>query len=88
MIETSYGALAMGSVVAGLFFLRFWRESRDRLFVFFDVAFWLLAVQWAGLGLIPFDEDGRHRIYLVRLVAYVLLVVGILDKNARSRVAR
>jgi uncharacterized protein DUF5985 len=29
----------------GLFFLRFWRESRDLLFGYFAVAFFLLAIQ-------------------------------------------
>ena len=42
-----WGALAMACWVAGLFFLRFWRLSRDRLFVFFVLAFWLLT-RWVS----------------------------------------
>ena len=45
------GALAMASAVAGLFFLRFWRETRDRLFAMFALAFWVLGVNWLGLAL-------------------------------------
>ncbi len=33
------GAAATASLVAALFFLRFWRQSRDSLFLWFSVAF-------------------------------------------------
>src|SRR5688572_13722616 len=39
------GLLVMGYAVAALFFLRFRRETRDRLFAFFAAAFALLALQ-------------------------------------------
>ena len=79
-----WGALAMSSAVAGLYFWRFWTESRDRLFVFFGLAFWLLALNWAGLAI--FDEpESRHWVYTVRLVAFVLIIAGVIDKNRRGR---
>jgi hypothetical protein len=31
------GAIAMASLVAALFFLRFWRDTKDRLFLFFSI---------------------------------------------------
>ena len=33
------GAIVMGYAVAGLFFIRFWRQTRDRLFLIFAVSF-------------------------------------------------
>lgn len=43
MFEFVSGLITMGFVVAGLFFLRFWRRAGDRLFAAFAVAFWMLA---------------------------------------------
>lgn len=73
------GCLTMGYAVAGLFFLRFWRESRDRLFAFFAVAFWILAVQRAVVTLVQVSE----LVYLLRALAFVLIIVAIVDKNRR-----
>lgn len=78
------GIAAMGAFVAGLLFMRFWRESDDRLFAFFAAAFELLAVSWVLIGLFSPTEETRPYIYAIRLVAFTLLIVGIIDKN-RSR---
>ena len=75
---------AMGAWVAGLMFFRFWRESRDRLFALFGTAFWLLALSWALLALFSPTEDTRSYIYAVRLLAFILIIVGIIDKNRGS----
>jgi hypothetical protein len=79
-----WGALAMACWVAGLFFLRFWRLSRDRLFVFFVLAFWLLALNWLGLGLLSGPET-RHQVTVLRFIAFSLIIIGIVDKNRRER---
>jgi ABC-type siderophore export system fused ATPase/permease subunit len=81
-----WGVLAMASLVAALFFLRFWRESRDRLFAFFALAFAGLAANWTGLAIInqPTDEVRQEYGYIVRLAAFVILLIGIVDKNRRS----
>ena len=75
------GFSAAGAFVAGLLFFRFWRESRDRLFAFFGAAFWLMALSWTLLGLFSPTEETRPYIYAIRLVAFLLLIVGIADKN-------
>lgn len=72
---------ATASVVVSLFFFRFWRDSGDRLFGFFGAAFSLLAVSWTLLALISPTDETRPYIYAVRLVAFVLLIAGIIDKN-------
>jgi hypothetical protein len=77
------GALAMASAVAGLFFLRFWTLSRDRLFVFFSLGFFGLGLTWATLGLFHPGEETRHYYYVLRLVAFALFIAGIVDKNRR-----
>jgi len=69
----------------GLFFLRFWRESGDALFAFFGVAFWLLALSWGLLALFEFREESQPYVYGIRLIAFLLLIVGIIAKNRDSR---
>lgn len=69
----------------GLFFLRFWRESRDALFAFFGVAFWLLALSWGLLAFFEFREESQPYVYGIRLIAFLLLIVGIIAKNRDSR---
>ena len=79
------GAIAMGCVVAGLFFLRVWRKSRDRLFILFAIAFWVLAVNRVALTFVEADET-RTYLYMVRLVAFLIILIAIVDKN-RARKA-
>lgn len=78
------GVSAAGAWASGLFFLRFWRESRDRLFAFFGAAFWLLALSWSLLGLFSPTEETRPYIYAIRLVAFLLIIGGIVDKNRNT----
>ena len=74
------GVLVTCSMVAGLFFLRFWRRTRERLFVFFAVSFWLLALNWLLVAFIHQDE-AVPAVFLVRLAAFGLILVGVVDKN-------
>ena len=75
------GITASGAWVAGLFFFRFWRESGDRLFGYFGAAFWLLSLSWALLGLFSPTEETRPYIYAIRLLAFLLIIAGIVNKN-------
>jgi hypothetical protein len=77
------GALVMGCMIIALFFLRFWRKSHDRLFLFFSAAFWTMAVDWGALSFTNADEPNTA-LFIVRLLAFVLIVIGILDKNRSS----
>lgn len=73
------GLLTMGYAVTALFFLRYWKRSGERLFVFFAIAFALLAVQRLGLAFLTIiDADW---LYALRLLAFLLLLAGILEKN-------
>lgn len=74
------GAITMGFAVAGLFFFRFWRDTLDRLFLFFALSFWLQAMTRVALSLVG-QPDERAYWYLVRFVAFLLLAVAIAMKN-------
>ena len=84
LYEFMLGGLVMGCFVAGLFFLRFWRKTRDRLFAIFAIAFWLLGLNWLALAFTTQDEV-KTWYYAVRLLAFVLILFAILDKNRAAR---
>ena len=71
----------MGYIVVGLFFLKFWKQSRDRLFSLFALAFFILAGQRLALALTTQNSEGNVFLYLVRLLAFLLILVAIIDKN-------
>ncbi|HEV8431837.1 MAG TPA: DUF5985 family protein [Thermoanaerobaculia bacterium] len=73
------GVLTMGYAIAALYFLRFWRESRDPLFGWFAAAFALLACQ--RLLLVTLRESDV--LYVVRLAAFILILVAIAQKNRK-----
>jgi hypothetical protein len=78
------GVIVALCAVAGLFFLRFWRRTGDRLFAMFAVAFWLLALNRLGLSAAAEEREYHTWLYGVRLLAFLLILVAVLDKN-RSR---
>lgn len=78
------GALTVAYLVAALFFLRYWRDSSDRLFLFFAGSFTLLAVQRIVLALAPPTAALELPSYGLRLLAFVLILAAIADKNLRS----
>jgi peptidoglycan/LPS O-acetylase OafA/YrhL len=85
MIEFISGAITMGFIAAAGFFLRFWRSTEDRLFLAFAIAFFLLALnqalaQWIGAA----DERVGYT-YLLRVLAFVLILGAIVDKNVARR---
>jgi hypothetical protein len=83
--QLAAGALTMGYLVAGLFFLRFWRDVRDRLFLLFAVAFGLLAIQRVLLALVADTPEAALPLYGLRLFAFLIIIVAIVDKNRSGR---
>jgi hypothetical protein len=75
------GATALGFLACGLFFLRFWRRTRDPLFMAFALAFALLGIGQAVLALANIPTEERGSIYLIRLSAFALILFAILRKN-------
>lgn len=78
------GATVMASLACALFFLRFWRQSRDRLFAFFALAFAALTANWLLVALFNIPDEARHYLYLLRLVAFLLIIFAIWDKNRKG----
>ena len=76
-----HGAVAMGCTVVAVFFLRFWQQSRDRLFLRFAAAFFTLALSYALLGLLTFATEWRLYVFVVRLLAFCMILYGIFEKN-------
>ena len=79
------GALVMGFVVVALFFLQSWHRTRQRLFLLFAIGFLIEAAARTALAL---DDDPLERrlvFYLPRLVAYLLIIAGIVSQNLPRR---
>jgi len=81
MINFLNGVSACSSFVAGVLFLRFWRETMDRLFLWFALAFWMFAANWAGIALIQPADEARHWFYVLRLIGFVMILAAVVDKN-------
>jgi hypothetical protein len=76
------GIITAGYLASGLFFLRFWTRSRDFLFLAFAIAFWLFALNGALVVLLPEPDEIRSFFYLIRVTAFLLIIVAIVRKNA------
>jgi len=80
------GGIATLSIIAGVFFLRFWRSSRDRFFLYFAASFLIEGVNRFVLYLTVGLQEDAPAYYTVRLIAYGLIVFAIVVKNRERRV--
>lgn len=76
-----HGAITFASAAIALFFLRYWRATRDRLFVMFSAAFGLLALHWLLASALPHITTQAH---VLRFVGFGLIAAAVLDKNRKS----
>ncbi len=79
------GAVAMASFVAALFFLRFWRQTRDNFFLYFSIAFGVDGIMRVLLGVTNVSAEHEPLFYLARLVTFGLIIVAIVQKNRPSQ---
>ena len=79
------GAVAFGFLVCGLFFIRYWWRTRDELFLAFSMAFVLLGTGQAVLALANIPTEERGSVFLIRLAAFLLILVAIYRKNRSAR---
>lgn len=79
------GMISTASLAAGVFFLRFWRDSRDSLFLAFALAFFIEGLNRATIVYIDHPNEGTPRIYIVRCFAFLIILVGIVNKNRKTR---
>lgn len=75
------GAIGMASITIALFFLRFWRGTTDRFFLFFSASFFLEGCNRIFTAIFSGPGDQGEIYYLIRLASYVLILLAILDKN-------
>ncbi len=87
MNQLLLGAVAMASFIIGLFFLRFWKNTRDRFFLFFASAFGLEGISRVLLGLNQGSNENEPLFYLIRLLSFMLILIAIIDKNRVDRSA-
>lgn len=81
MIEFLNGVTVAASLGVGLFFVRLWSETRDRFFALFGLAFWVLALNGFLLVWATPASEHRHYFFLGRLLAFLLIIAAIVDKN-------
>jgi hypothetical protein len=79
------GMIAMGFLVAALFFFRFWRRTKDWLFVAFGIAFLMFALNQTLVSLADIPREERSWIYLLRLAGFVMLAAAIIGKNFQRK---
>jgi len=77
------GAIVMGFAIAALMFLKFWRRTREGLFLAFAASFLLLGVTQALLTLGDFHDEERSWLYLLRLAAFLLILFAMWWQNRR-----
>jgi len=75
------GAVAMACWTISIFFLRFWKTTRDRFFLFFATAFFIEGIGRAILGLVHYSDEQEPLFYLIRLFGFLIILYAILDKN-------
>jgi uncharacterized membrane protein HdeD (DUF308 family) len=79
------GAIATMSLLAGLFFLRFWRQTGDRLFLLFAGAFGLEGLNRIALASTEHPSEGQPLFYVVRLVSFSIILLAVAQKNLARR---
>jgi hypothetical protein len=81
------GVLAMGDLMAAMFFLKYWTRTKDRFFFYFIVSFGVEVVCRFLLMYTVFNSESEPLVYSLRLLSYAIILVGIADKN-RSMIRR
>lgn len=78
------GAAIVSLLVIAMFFLRFWKRTHDRLFLFFAGAFLILMVERIIRASMAVETEWAPYVYTVRLAAFILIIVAVVDKNRRT----
>jgi hypothetical protein len=78
------GVIVTCSLVASAFFWRFWRQTRDSLFLAFAAAFCIEGLNRLAYLSLDAPNEGSPLIYVVRLVAFLMILAAIVRKNWRT----
>jgi hypothetical protein len=75
------GLIVTTTLLAAAFFLKFWRQTRDPLFLAFAASFAIEGVNRMAFMFIDRPQDDAPIIYAVRLTSYLLILGAIAYKN-------
>lgn len=75
------GVIVTASLISAGFFWRFYRQTQDGLFLAFAAAFAIEGVNRIAFLMVDKPSEGSPIIYMVRLVAFLLLLGAIVAKN-------
>jgi uncharacterized membrane protein HdeD (DUF308 family) len=79
------GVIATASITAGVFFLKFWRDTRDTFFLSFAISFIIEGLNRSAVLLLEKPNEGSPGTYAVRLLSSLLILAAILRKNYTSK---
>ncbi|HEU4600354.1 MAG TPA: DUF5985 family protein [Steroidobacteraceae bacterium] len=79
------GTIVTSSLIAGAFFIKFWRQTRDTLFLAFGASFIVEGLNRSMILLVDEPNLGHPLIYLVRLLSYLMILIAIINKNRAPR---
>jgi len=85
LTSTLIGAAAMASLVVALFFLRFWRQTRDTLFLLFAIAFTTDSATRLIEALSPVSDEREPLVFVPRVITFALIILAIVLKNRPPR---
>jgi hypothetical protein len=80
-----WGAISAFCVAIAVRFAWFWRNTRDRLFLLFSLAFCAFGLNFILIEALHPADEARQWFYLLRLLAFVLIIAAIADKNFERR---
>jgi hypothetical protein len=85
MIDFLGGALTLSFLIAGMFFFRFWRNTRDGLFLYFAIAFWLFTVGQTITTVLETQNERVGYVYTLRVAGYLIILFAIVRKNISAK---
>jgi hypothetical protein len=77
------GVIVTTMLVAGGYFLKFWLQTRDPLFLGFAAAFIIEGLNRTAFLFIDASAGDNPAIYSIRLLTYLLILTAIAYKNRR-----
>jgi hypothetical protein len=85
LIDFLSGAAALAYMVAGVYFLRFWRRTRDGLFLSFAMAFWLLSLNQTIVSILGVADERTGYSYVLRVLGFACILYAIVRKNTSGK---
>lgn len=79
------GAIVFGFCLTGLYFLKFWRRTRDPFFGIFALAFFIMGVGRVVEAIVRNAHASTPAVYVFRLVAFGIIIYAIVQKNMASK---